>query len=146
MVNVTVRKRAGSVRTQHRGAPPSSRADASGMMRGDEGGVCLCGGRVRWALEVPEDVAPSGRVSQALKVPEDVAPLCGRAMRFWGDTVKVTVTLVMATLVSGSLSSALGNIWPTAGVRLLHSWMLPVTTGCLLPSCPFIKLNPGWGD
>lgn len=79
MVTVKVRERPGSVRTQHRVTPPSSRADASGLTSGDGGDVCLWG---------------EGDTSQVdLEVCEDVPPLTGGgAMRLWQDTFKVTVT------------------------------------------------------
>lgn len=71
---------------------------------------------------------------------------CG-AMRLWQDMVKVTVNISNGHSSHEEPTELLGDIWPAAGVRLLLSWMLPMTTGCLLLSpCPFIKLKPSRED
>lgn len=71
---------------------------------------------------------------------------CG-TMRLWQDMVKVTVNISNGHSSHEEPTELLGDIWPTAGVRSLLSWMLPMTTGCLLLSgCPFIKLKPSGED
>lgn len=77
-------------------------------MRGDEGGVCLLG-----QGEMGLGGTQGYGSSLVVEIHEDVAPLLWWSYealaRLWQAMVKVTVTLVMATLVMGSLSSSLGT-------------------------------------